>query len=527
MSIWNPTSPIPTPPVIANMSNMLSVLNIAALQYVDFTQYNFVYIEGNTTFADKGAGHLYAWIPTDTTSANTGNFIVQSLLPGGNLSGRWYLLKDTVHPSDFGAVVDGVTDDHLAVQACGNYCGAIGATLLWDRGTTAMSGVSFTAPFSIKGFSKKDCKLTGLQSTGPLIAMDRTNVTWFDCEIADFTANYIQTPNTNTSLLGLVGNPPSNATYWQYNSVHGIVCAGFAAFWADSSSPQSQSGGTVFAGCAAWNDFYDIKIVGFGANIPNYGWYFGFGSGTGNLFSGIVTALATNSHVFWYGSTGCVVGDILVSNSSFGASSGGASYVIGIGDNTIYRQKIRFDNCQYDAGVSYPYDLSAVGTTEYVDIVFNNCNVGGGTTFKGLKTLQNAKTDDLMVSNRRAGVTFAGTATGAQTIALFSVALDQFTGSRISIDVMGLVGGVAACMSHAEYLVLNSGTVAAPSIAATTVNSTTNPSSVPSGGFVQSSSISGNVITFKVTFNPTSAAGSNFDAQISCVGGKINLYRGS
>jgi hypothetical protein len=134
-SIWGSSSPSAVLPTSYGV-----VSSIAALRAISKLSYAYVLVLGYYAATSDGGGGQYYYDPTDTVSADNGGTVIVA-----SDGGRWKLIyKDYVTAKQFGAKIDGVTDDTARLQA---WLTAGGGWL--NAGNTVVSG-----QLSIPGNSK-------------------------------------------------------------------------------------------------------------------------------------------------------------------------------------------------------------------------------------------------------------------------------------------------------------------------------------------------------------------------------------
>ena len=422
-----------------------------------------------------------------------------------------------VYPQNFGAMCDGSTDDAAAYRAAARFAMVSGRPLHVGGANLCIIGssVPVAGSMAIEGDGEGKSILVGTFN-GPVFVWTATGSEVARSSISDFTIRG-QFPShvDYTGSRGFVIQGDSES-FFQYNRFTRLTFESLYAAFEIQKAPLK----TIFGqeSTAAWLNFNDITIRS-GSRNAIYGWLWNNGSGTGTTYSNIKTAFTTPDAAAFYYKAG-VVGDIVINGGHFG---GKGSTLIKIDRATNYRNNILVAGSQLDAGMSVPFSFQPNLPT-YQRISFTGNNLGGGIVLS-IPPVADSLIDDQLADQRRAGKNFATREAGRQQhVPLFSVTLDNlnpFTGTECTVMVAGLVGGVGGGAVRATYVIGRNGgdpivtpvgspvaTIGAPqffSIAPTVVLGT---------GQV-------NLVT---NFTPT-AAGSNLDAQIRCMGGTYAVSR--
>jgi len=310
-----------------------------------------------------------------------------------------------------------------------------------------------------------------------------------------------------------------NKNFFQYNHFSGLTFESlYAAFDIQKDTRQTEFGAESNA---AWLTFNDITIRS-GSRDAIYGWLWNFGSGTGTTYSNIKTAFTTPDAAVFYYKAG-VVGDIVINGGHFG---GNGSRLIKVDAVTSYRNNILVSGSQLDAGMNVPFDF-APNAPAFARISFTGNNIGGGVEMK-YPPVSSSLIDDQLADQRRAGkVLVPGqiAATGQQTKSLFTVTLDglnPYTGTSCTVVVSGLVAGLAGGVTETTFLIGRNGG-GAPN--AVVVGSPASTVALPQFFSITATPIAGTGdVTISTNFVP-SAAGSQLDAQIRCMGGTYSVTR--
>ena len=104
-----------------------------------------------------------------------------------------------------------------------------------------------------------------------------------------------------------------------------------------------------------FNRFDNIYCTNSGANPCYYGIKFDNGSGTGNIYAENDFICNIAGIQIGTGASGYNVGDITISSSNFGGV--GSAGVIVNGNTNAYTSNLSIMGCQFDAGISYAYQL--------------------------------------------------------------------------------------------------------------------------------------------------------------------------
>lgn len=116
--------------------------SIAALGALNISTYARAVVTGYYAVGDGGGGEYYYSASTPAANANGGSLIAAL---GG--VGCWVLrYRESISIKQFGAKVDGSTDDTTAVQACITFLtNNGGGKVIFPQGTTALSGVTISS----------------------------------------------------------------------------------------------------------------------------------------------------------------------------------------------------------------------------------------------------------------------------------------------------------------------------------------------------------------------------------------------
>lgn len=407
-----------------------------------------------------------------------------------------------VNPKDLGAVCNGSTDDHTALQAAVTQAIAQNRPL-YIPGQYCMNSASLTLSASIDIFGD------GPQNSVIAMTTDAPAFVWtigstierFDWH--DFSV-FASGSSTGAGILTQGG---SGATFWQHGQFRNIHILGFLYGIEVNNATASN-----------WNVYDGVNCEDGGVQMQ-YCIYSPQGSGTGNVYTHFLPRMnRSTAAVLRYEGSGKNVGDIIVTEGHFCCNGS----VISIGAGTVYRSRISIVSSQYDAGVVKAFDFDTTGVP-YTDIRLMGNNSGGSTTPGIPANTQASIIDNMDVNVRRAGTANGTSGVGSFSTPIFSVTFPTgigsptfgYTATHCKIVVTGLVGNVGAGGSSAEYIVLYNNT---------TPTADAGPAQhSPSSAWTISYTASGNTLTFNADITET--GGSSFDAQIACTGGIFTLAK--
>ncbi|SFJ78048.1 hypothetical protein SAMN02799642_05489 [Methylobacterium brachiatum] len=422
-----------------------------------------------------------------------------------------------VYPQNFGAKCDGSNDDAAAYRAAARFAMASGRPLHVGGANLCVIGSSIhvAGSMTIEGDGEGKSILVGTFN-GPIFVWTATGSEVARSSVSDFTIRGQFPPNAEyTRSRGFVIQG-DNTSFFQYNRFTRLTFESlYAAFDVQKASFTTSFGqeSTV-----AWLNFNDITIRS-GSRHAIYGWLWNYGSGTGTTYSNIKTAFTTPDAAAFYYKAG-VVGDIVINGGHFG---GNGSTLIKVDGATNYRNNILVAGSQLDAGMSVPFKFQPNSPT-YQRISFTGNNLGGGVVLS-MPPVADSLIDDQLADQRRAGKNFStGDAGRRHNVPLFSVILDSlspFTGTECTVVVAGLVGGIGGGAARATYLIGRNGTDPVVTLIGSPVATNGAPQFFSITPIVVAGTGQVNIVT---SFTPT-AANSNLDAQIRCMGGTYAVGR--
>ena len=432
------------------------------------------------------------------------------------------IIADSVSVKDFGAVGNGVADDTVAVRTAYDAAVASGKGLYYPAGNFKHTGtITMPSGVSIRGAGLGRTTLTH-QSNGALFKFTNTAVGAY-LDFADFRYNGVGNVETNTaSCCFYVDTNSVGLTFCRFRNIH---AQGVYAFFKSDATAFSSSPG--LAGRVNWCSFNEITF----RNGVKYGYLFNQGSGTGNSWSGGKPAISiAGGAVVEMNGNGCNVGDMIFSNIHSLTEGGVASTVAFFrgGPNTTYRSRISFNDCQFDAQMDIPLDLSNVGSTQWSNIRLPDTNnIGGGVDLCGsVPNITRSIIVDQGVSQWRSQFSYSlGGVTTAQSKDAFKITVDGTnpgSGLVVEIIVSGGVAGVGGSVGVWKYIIRSNGSNA-PVITEVSENRS---GSTTYGFDIVATGSTGGVATFAVSWLPTSAGTSVIDAQLIAVGGAFNVQNG-
>jgi hypothetical protein len=382
---------------------------------------------------------------------------------------------------------------------------------LSNKTHTFTSQKVYDASVPIYGGGSSKTRVYCVDFVGSLFKIDTQITSNSKCGISGLSMYFAFTgAQTVCQGIELAG---SAAAFLQYTDFEDIVFYGCQSGFYGTHLPRTTSFGLEFN--VAWTNFRNIKTRPSEHEVK-YPFHFTTGSGTGNSFTDCKPKVDSTGSVFNYQGSGTVVGDLLIQGVSCSANSTGASFIT-VGDNTVYRQNVAMIGCQVDANVTIPFNLSAVGAEGYSDWKWLG-NMGGATDLSAaIGYISGSVITDREVSDFRVSRQAVGIATGAQSIAICKVDVQQNSACTINLEIYGLIQGVNSGMHSSKYHVRNTSGTASPTLE---VQYNTPTSAI----MTISTTVAGSIVTFFVNFT-ASGSGSEINANIQGIGQKFRLER--
>jgi hypothetical protein len=321
----------------------------------------------------------------------------------------------------------------------------------------------------------------------------------------DFDYTDVANPSDNSVAFEFGGD----ANFIQESTFDNLIIRG--PRYAFKSTKPSHT--TIYGeeGTVARMLYHNIQLADW-TRQTEVGWAFPAGSGTANSWYAIRTGMARPDGWVWkFEGTGCVVGDIDI----YGANLVGPANGFRIGDNTVYRRNFKIAG-QFDAGMTNPIDLSAVGAVQYSDYDLSDVRWGGGTNLNNLPLSHSARYIGNEVSHLQDGKRIVTNATGAQTIAVYRVHLDLYTGCSVKFIVSGEVGGVGGGVAELSAIVSRQAGV--PTVVGISQTRSPDVAGYPQLGVTPAS----DYVQFGITFTPT-GPNSRLNAQVLVNGGTARI----
>ncbi|MBZ5757956.1 glycoside hydrolase family 55 protein [Rhizobium sp. VS19-DR104.2] len=388
---------------------------------------------------------------------------------------------------------------------------------------TVATGVTLSSAFGVQGDGDGRSTITTVDFNGPLFSILTTGTSIENSFMKNLNARAYFTSDAvagdNAAFLEYANGSPN---YIQHNKFKGIGIEGFPAGFRDVAT----TGETGFGreSYVNWTRYEDIRITTFSRSVK-VAFDFRAGSGTGNVFTGFDTnvggrdadGVSRPGTVMRVGGVGCVVGDIIISNSHLGGYPGSVLFEGAVG--TVYRQRIGVVGSQLDAGLDYAFSLDAAGV-EWTNLVFNGNNVGGNAHIAdNMPAIRSSIIDDQNVSHWRSGHFVKDLPTGPQTIQFFDVAVGDYDGTFLTITASGLVPGVSGGVTIWRGTISRT---SANGVISVLDNNIQNPANA--AFFVIGVAPASYGARVTVALAPTSAGG-YVDAQIQAIGGKVKIVR--
>lgn len=444
----------------------------------------------------------YVALPGDVTAANGRVWALQisesTTIRSFGTSADW----DSAHS----AIISRAQNDGFPIR-------------LGDGDFTFTSKQTITGLVPYLGAGKSRTIVRCVDFVGELIEISvNSNADFFEMSGIRFVYTYTGS-QTSSYAVNITGN---NTTWMRWSSFNELAFDGVERGIVVTKTPRTTSFG--LESNVSWNTFENIyfRLSDTSNTAIKYGFDFQQGSGTGNTFSNIQGMVSnTGGAMFRYTGSGNVVGDLVFNNVHAGRSpSGGAAggSLIEVGDDTAYRQNVCFSSCQVDAELLYPFNLSSVGTDDYIDWKWIGNN-GGNTDFAStLPLFSGSIIYDRSVSDMRISrkLNVGEIPSGSQTITVGTVKLDQFCGAELKLILTGLVDGSSAFTYSQTWHVRSNST-------AITVSSLSS-NQTPAVGITTNISVTG--LRADVTFDVApSGSNSYIDMQLIAVGNKLKLER--
>lgn len=420
-------------------------------------------------------------------------------------------LRDTVSIADFGAVMDGVTDDTAAVQAAVDACILSGKQLFVPSGSVKITApITISAGLDVCGTGERTIfkpnfdghcfEFTNAAAIGHMV--------W-----RDFQVNNTAGTRNASSGAHFVGPGTITFTRWQ-NVTMRNVRAGWQNDIPASAGTPGLAGGVNWTTWANCNTRTNVK----------YGWLFNQGSGTGNTWIGgkPATGVDGGAAVEMNG-VGCNVGDMIFSGvHALDESPSQNGVFLRIGPDTTYRSRINFPGCQFDAKTKIPLDLSPVGSTGYGNIRMVDCNIGGDINlFDTIPPIARSMIRDQGASEWLSQYNGSTTLNTLYTKEIFRVTPGDSTGLSVKIVVDGGFGSEGAAVGYWHFLLRRG-------VSTTTILEVQEARSaaVGLGLDVTAASDANGVVTFTLAFTKGGGSAANYDCQLHATGGQYKVQNG-
>lgn len=413
--------------------------------------------------------------------------------------------SDHISVRDFtGIVGDGIADDYVYLQQAIDFATLLGKALYFPSGNYRTSTtLNVTRLWQFYGDGPSS--IVSTTANIPLFTFNINTTSIQGWEIRDLMFVGPVSSNTASCALRFIGDATAFVQYGKCK----VTSVNFNAFLKNEKLGRTTSFG--LENMLNWNIWDNIVL-----NPNTYGYWHTTGSGTGNQWSGTIMTLSAGAIGIAFEGSGYVVGDIIV-QGQFGCQNVSGGVGVRIGDNTVYRAQIDISKAQFDANVNIPLQLSSTGSTKYTNIYYGGNNNGGLTTLgAGLQPLRNSIVEDRDVDFRLAGKAVTNNSTGAQSTNVFTITTSAYGAYKFRVSANGLVGGVTACSSYAEYEVRDTAGVLTVTQLESYVGAT--------NCFDFTVTPSGSVLTVAVTYTPTST-GTLFNTTIKATGHDFKIAR--
>lgn len=430
-------------------------------------------------------------------------------------------LRDTISVKDFGALGDGVTDDRTAIINAAAAATAANKALYFPAGNFVWtSTITLTSIPSIIGAGEGNTTFT-CAFNGPAFTFNNEA----DAGYKRFKGFIYIGPgsaatNTASCCIAFVGT--GGATFCKFDFMAQSCYAGVR------SDSLAVLGGAGWRGTITWCEFAIETRAG-----VKYGTLLNQGSGTGNSWIGRRTAIGIPG-----GAVVEVNGDQAAANSNAGVNAGDMLFVgihcisetgeasgshtsalLRIGPNTTYRSRIAFAGCQVDAQMDKPLDFSSVGSVGYSDIRWDSSNsVGGNANFYDyVPAITRSVVVDQSVGRWESEYTGTSPAdTTPVSKAVFKMELIAGTGCSVEMVVDGNPNG--ACVRR--YLwTLRAGTGTVTIVEHSNYLNGTSTAS----DFVLTPTVSGNIVTWTLTYTPSGTSTVNYNVNMVAIGGRLRI----
>lgn len=460
----------------------------------------------------------------DTMTAQGGSSLLSLVM-------RDFLTRP-VYAADFGENCNGGADNRAAYTAAAAYAVAQGRGLEFGAGTCLVLSGQVPINGPLKDIGGKGYGVTNIQGrfNGPIFLWT-VDGSMNNFRVHDMTlSSYFKDPSSSysayssTTALDIRGDNKGTMSYGQFDHLR---LQGFYAGLTFEKSLPSSSDVFGYEGNVNWMAFNDIVFQA-STQDGQYGIWFKQGSGTGNTFTDLRTAIngapgaPTNPVAIRYdGPANSVQGDQVVTGSHFGGAIAG---VFGVATGTSYRTNFSITGSQLDAGVKNVADLPS-DLPAFARFDFTGNNVGGGVVVS-LPPMRNSIIDDQLVDERRAGTNGTGISASPsrQSTNLFSLTTGStnsqfYGGTYCEVQVDGLIGGIASGVTKAWF-----GLAYGPGGFTSYALDRQFRSAATSSFFKINATITKGALTFSTAYTAANGGLIN-DAQIICRGGTYSVKR--